>query len=269
MVWFVFFLSTTNLVGQLLAESMSSFFECVNDPSILFTTNSLLLNILEAEIGGNTCTRWLGVLNESNVETQLANFLFQIFRKAQMIVNHPVLNGREYNINRQRDLQRYKSRTGITTDEEKNFRNQQREKDLISRINTLIQSSSQIQSQVQSAKKQVIESRKKYLDAQVEKSQISDELDHAKEIIQEYKDKDKIFIRVASEKSGLQKKIATLNERMESKIQELNFYINTLLNANLYYKNQIKDASHQIELLVKHNTFLQSRFGAGNKVRSW
>ena len=251
-----------------MAESFSSFFECVNDPSILFTTKSLLLNILEAEIGGNTCTRWLGVLNESNLESQPANFLFQLFKKAQTIVNHPVLNIREYRINRQRDLQRYKSKSNSSiTEQENNFRNQSREKDLISRINMLIQSSSQIQSQIQSTKKQMIESKKKYLDAQVEKSQMKDELDHAYEIIQEFKDKEKVVLRVTSEKSGLQHKLTTLNDKMESKIKELNYYINTILNANLYYKDQIKDANHQIDLLTKHNTFLQSRFGSAEKVK--
>lgn len=254
--------------GQLLAESLSSFFECLHDPSVLYTSNSLLLNLLESEIGGNCSTRWMGVLSEQNIESQEANYLFSIFKRAQSVINHPVLNGKEYRENRQRDLKRYKAKMGIKMDESQEaFRNQQREKDLIARINMLIQSSSQIQAQVQAAKKQAVESRKRFLDASVEKSQISDELDHANDLIQEFKDKERIAQRTASEKSGLQKKIAALNDRMEARVQELNFYINTLLNENLYYKDKIKDSNHQIELLVKHNAFLQSRFGNANKVR--
>ena len=47
---------------------------------------------------------------------------------------------------------------------------------------------------------------------------------------------------------------------MNTRVQELEYVINTLMNAIDYYKKDITEKEHELELIRKHNQFLQDRY---------
>ena len=99
--------------GVIVAESMTAFYEAVNDPNMIISSKSPLPSLLENEIGGNcsmrysihdTLTiRWIGMLTSADLESDIALWLFKIMGSAREIENIPITNTKFVVGNRKRN----------------------------------------------------------------------------------------------------------------------------------------------------------------------
>lgn len=166
-----------------MAESMSCFFECIQQPQLYYSSSCLIVNLLEAELGGNCIMRWIGIMEQEKVESESSFFLYRLLEQARNIPNNAVISDIPMKKLQTRTRLKFSHSSSTTPSTPSTTtiqtRIQQREKDLISRINNLIQASSAMQDQVGAAKKAALESKKKLLDAQIETSRVHDDLESA------------------------------------------------------------------------------------------
>lgn len=80
--------------GMLMAESMVSFYEILNNPAAVYSTNLTVARLLEREVGGNTSVRWIAGLSESELESSVCLWLFRMLEMARQVDNIPVTNTR-------------------------------------------------------------------------------------------------------------------------------------------------------------------------------
>ncbi|KAJ3306549.1 hypothetical protein HDV03_004678 [Kappamyces sp. JEL0829] len=254
-------LDRTRLVlshGLVLAESMTAVFDAIREPSMVFSAAATLLSLLEAEIGGNCGVRWLGVVNEHDLETEGAIWLLNLLNRVRLVTNTPVSNSKNFLENRKRDWKHFKTRMAVRSSDID--RTQQKEQDLLNRINSLIQASSGMQAQVQASSKNVLEAKKRVVEGQIELAKLQDELDKANEIIMDLQERERQTKRIAAEKMGSNRKILAYQDKLSFRIQELEWHVNHLLNANAHWKEKNEATAAELELLNKHNKYLQERF---------
>ncbi len=86
-----------------MAECITSFFETVADPGLIYKTTSFVPLLFNWEIGGNSVTRWIAFFSEKDLESESSTWAFKVLGNARSIENIPITNTKHVVLNRKRE----------------------------------------------------------------------------------------------------------------------------------------------------------------------